>query len=67
MTDRCARRLQDQLSRPWRVSDEVIMLMGESDGSVAALSEQANAVEAFVPKGVPFRACSIPSKGDGNV
>ncbi|CAM9522170.1 unnamed protein product [Pylaiella littoralis] len=57
--------LQDQLSRPWRVSGEVLMLMGESDGSVAPLMEQADFVREFVPKGVPFRACSIPNAAHG--
>lgn len=55
-------RYQDQLSLPWRVSGEVLMLMGESDQSVAPLVEQANLVRPFVPKGVPLQACSVPSR-----
>ncbi|CAN0439220.1 unnamed protein product, partial [Ectocarpus sp. 13 AM-2016] len=51
---------QDKLSRPWRVSGEVLMLMGESDESVAPLLEQADFVRGYVPEDVPFRACSIP-------
>lgn len=38
------------------------MLMGESDQSVAPLAEQMEAVRPFVPDGVPFMACPIPSK-----
>lgn len=41
------------------------MLMGESDESVAPLMEQADFVRPFVPEGVPFRACSIPSACEG--
>eukprot|EP00752_Nemacystus_decipiens_P003036 g2814.t1 len=57
--------MQDQLSLPWRVSGEVLMLMGESDQSVAPLLEQADFVRPFVPEGVPFRACSIPNAAHG--
>eukprot|EP00903_Cladosiphon_okamuranus_P006884 g6704.t1 len=57
--------LQDQLSLPWKVSGEVLLLMGESDQSVAPLVEQADFVRPFVPKGVPFRACSIPNAAHG--
>lgn len=57
--------VQDQLSKPWRVSGEVVMVMGESDGSVAPLEEQAEAVRPFTPKGVPFRVCRIPGDADG--
>ena len=39
------------------------MIMGESDGSVAPLPEQVEKIQPFLPKDVPFRACSIP----GNV
>ncbi|CAN0454654.1 unnamed protein product, partial [Laminaria digitata] len=52
--------MQDKLSQPWRVSGEVVMVMGESDGSVAPLEEQAEAVRPFAPEGVPFRVCRIP-------
>ncbi|CAM9319513.1 unnamed protein product, partial [Hapterophycus canaliculatus] len=57
--------LQDQLSLPWRVTGEVLMLMGESDESVAPLMEQADFVRPFVPEGVHFRACSIPNAAHG--
>lgn len=54
--------VQDQLSSPWRVSDEVLMLMGEEDGSVAPLLEQVDFVRPYVPDGIPFRACHVPSE-----
>ncbi|CAM9344823.1 unnamed protein product [Ectocarpus sp. 12 AP-2014] len=57
--------LQDKLSRPWRVSGEVLMLMGESDESVAPLLEQADFVRGYVPEDVSFRACSIPNAAHG--
>lgn len=57
--------LQNQLSRPWQVSSKVMMLMGESDQSVAPLPEQAQFVAPFLPKNIPFHFLWIPGAAHG--
>ncbi|CAM9592497.1 unnamed protein product [Discosporangium mesarthrocarpum] len=57
--------LQDQLSRPWKVAVEVIMLQGVADGSVAPLVDQISLVKGFVPEGIKFTACYMEDAAHG--
>ncbi|CAM9406215.1 unnamed protein product [Choristocarpus tenellus] len=57
--------LQDQLSRPWKVKEEVIMLMGDHDQSVAPLPRQVPVIRKFVPSGVNFCSCRVANAAHG--
>lgn len=53
---------QGALSRKWKVLGEVVMLMGDSDESVAPLETQAAAIREFLPENIPFGQLRVPSE-----